>query len=55
MEMGAHDKGDTEHLNTKLGSVLKQLKFNHTCNECGNMFKTERQHKSRKRKHMEEE
>ena len=32
VEMGVPDKGDIEHLNTKLGSVLMQL--DHTRDEC---------------------
>ena len=55
VEFGVQDKEDIEHLNTQLGSVLKQLKFNNTCDECGKVFKTQRQLKSHKKKHMEEE
>ena len=55
MEMGVPDKEDIKQLNTKIGVVLKELGFNHSCERCGEVFKTERQLKSHKKIHEEQD
>ena len=55
MEMGVPDKGDIKQLNTKIGVVLKELGFNYSCERCGEVFKTERQLKSHKKIHEEQD
>ena len=55
MQIGVPDKGDIKNLNTKIGVVLKELGFNHPCERCGEVFKTERQLKSHKKIHEEQD
>ena len=53
VQMGVPSREDIKNLNTKIGVVLKELGFNHSCERCGEVFKTERQLKSHKKIHEE--
>ena len=55
VEMGVPDKGDIKRLNTRIGIVLRELGFNHSCERCGDVFKTERQLKSHTKIHDEQD
>ena len=55
VQMGVPSREDIKNLNTKIGVVLKELGFNHPCERCGEVFKSERQLKSHRKIHEEQD